>query len=180
MLQPSRLHTAVCKAAPRFRVRTSPAAWWTPASDSLWLNGRLLQGGRQQDSHELLRCLMGGMQAEHESSSPQVLAAASTGRPESPGHGQTQTGHAAQARSATQGSEPAGPGDASAAGSEARPSLVPQLFEGQLSSRIECQSCKHVSRALEPFQDLSLPIPYALERSHSARCAAGAPACQAS
>ena len=44
-------------------------------------------------------------------------------------------------------------------------SLVTQLFEGQLSSRIQCQNCQHTSTSLEPFQDLSIPIPYALEKA---------------
>ncbi|KAK9809383.1 hypothetical protein WJX73_010645 [Symbiochloris irregularis] len=39
---PRRLHTAICKAVPRFK------------------------GGRQQDSHELMRCLLNGIQAEDE------------------------------------------------------------------------------------------------------------------
>ena len=44
-------------------------------------------------------------------------------------------------------------------------STLTQLFEGQLSSRIQCQNCQHTSTSLEPFQDLSIPIPYALEKA---------------
>ena len=44
-------------------------------------------------------------------------------------------------------------------------SALTLLFEGQLSSRIRCQNCQHTSTSLEPFQDLSVPIPYALEKA---------------
>ena len=75
-------------------------------------------------------------------------------------------------RTAASGDPEAARATASAsAGAEAKPqSPVAQLFEGQLTSRIECQTCQHTAKALEPFQDLSLSIPYALERTHSAGC----------
>lgn len=36
------------------------------------------------------------------------------------------------------------------------------LFGGELSSRVVCRECSHETVALEPFYDLSLPIPASL------------------
>ena len=33
------------------------------------------------------------------------------------------------------------------------------MFVGQLLQRVSCTSCSHESDMLEPFMDLSLPIP---------------------
>ena len=38
-------------------------------------------------------------------------------------------------------------------------SIVSSIFDGQLSSEIECLTCHRRSSTLETFQDLSLPIP---------------------
>lgn len=38
-------------------------------------------------------------------------------------------------------------------------SQVVGLFGGQLMSRVECGSCHHISKAFDPFLDLSVPIP---------------------
>jgi len=38
-------------------------------------------------------------------------------------------------------------------------SVLSDLFCGQLCSTIVCQKCRHVSKAFDPFWDLSLPIP---------------------
>lgn len=38
-------------------------------------------------------------------------------------------------------------------------SIFTDLFVGQLSSTIVCQTCQHVSKAFDPFWDLSLPVP---------------------
>lgn len=38
-------------------------------------------------------------------------------------------------------------------------SMVVDVFVGQLRSSLHCTSCHHVSVTLDPFWDLSLPIP---------------------
>ena len=42
---------------------------------------------------------------------------------------------------------------------ERNSSIVEDVFQGQLRSRIECQACKHVSYCFDPFLDISVPIP---------------------
>lgn len=37
--------------------------------------------------------------------------------------------------------------------------FLSEVFGGQLSSRVACEVCHHTSVTLEPFMDLSLPIP---------------------
>lgn len=37
--------------------------------------------------------------------------------------------------------------------------FLSEVFAGQLSSTVTCQTCHHQSTTLEPFMDLSLPIP---------------------
>lgn len=37
--------------------------------------------------------------------------------------------------------------------------FLSEVFGGQLSSRVSCEVCHHTSVTLEPFMDLSLPIP---------------------
>ena len=46
-----------------------------------------------------------------------------------------------------------------AAGPPRTTSIVNEVFEGVLESRVKCLACKRVSVTREPFQDLSLPIP---------------------
>ena len=38
-------------------------------------------------------------------------------------------------------------------------SVVTEIFQGELESRVKCLQCSKVSVTKEPFQDLSLPIP---------------------
>ncbi|CAM9189955.1 unnamed protein product, partial [Phaeothamnion confervicola] len=38
-------------------------------------------------------------------------------------------------------------------------SIVTEMFCGQLESRVQCQTCHHVSLCYDPFFDLSVPIP---------------------
>lgn len=40
--------------------------------------------------------------------------------------------------------------------------FLSEVFGGQLSSRVACEVCNHTSVTLEPFMDLSLPIPAGL------------------
>lgn len=37
--------------------------------------------------------------------------------------------------------------------------FLSEVFAGQLSSTVTCQTCHHQSTTLEPFMDLSLPVP---------------------
>ena len=39
------------------------------------------------------------------------------------------------------------------------PGFLSEVFAGQLSSTVTCETCQHQSTTLEPFMDLSLPIP---------------------
>ena len=52
--------------------------------------------------------------------------------------------------------------------------FLSEVFGGQLSSRVACGSCDYTSVTLEPFMDLSLPIPSAslanLHTSEPDRC----------
>ena len=44
-------------------------------------------------------------------------------------------------------------------GSREMISVVTEIFQGELESRVKCLQCSKVSVTREPFQDLSLPIP---------------------
>lgn len=46
----------------------------------------------------------------------------------------------------------------------AEASFVAGVFTGQLSSSVQCQACDHKAASLEPFMDLSLPIPINLSQ----------------
>ena len=68
--------------------------------------------------------------------------------------------------------------DVDANGKECPPAapqgFLSEVFGGQLSSRVACGSCDYTSVTLEPFMDLSLPIPSAslanLHTSEPDRC----------
>ncbi|XP_024521247.1 ubiquitin carboxyl-terminal hydrolase 1 [Selaginella moellendorffii] len=83
-------------------------------------------GYHQQDSHELLRCLLDGLQVEgkHKES---------------------------EEKNSTNGKEDH--------------TFVDHLFGGQFASTVTCCECGHSSSVLEPFLDVSLPIPL----SHSSK-----------
>lgn len=70
--------------------------------------------------------------------------------------------------SADSGRSSAAKRPANAAASQSQPSrkrrcnyrsIVTDVFDGRLISRVKCLACKHVSATREAFQDLSLPIP---------------------
>jgi len=142
---PSPLLAAVCKVAPQFKVRkrnkrhgfcSGPSIINLASSfffSSLFPLPFLLlsQGRQQQDSHELLRFLLDGVRAEEEK-------AAGVGKP-------AKKGGAAP----TQLPDPA-----------ASPSFAERVFGGQLASAVAC-GCGSASTTLEPFMDLSLPVPQA-------------------
>ena len=46
-------------------------------------------------------------------------------------------------------------------GKAAPQGFLSEVFGGELSSRVACEVCHHTSLTLEPFMDLSLPIPSA-------------------
>ena len=47
----------------------------------------------------------------------------------------------------------------SASPASAPQGFLSEVFGGQLSSQVACQACDYTSVTLEPFMDLSLPIP---------------------
>ncbi|KAL0036465.1 hypothetical protein WJX77_008836 [Trebouxia sp. C0004] len=109
---PQRLLSAVCRVAPHFK------------------------GFQQQDSHELLRVLLDGLQTEE----AKAIAA------------KLKHNSAQQEEVEVDGKDcpPAAP-----------QGFLSEVFGGQLSSRVACGSCDYTSLTLEPFMDLSLPIPCA-------------------
>lgn len=117
-VSPTRLFSAICAKAPRFK------------------------GFQQQDSHELLRCLLDGLHMEEESARKAQLSAESPTEPN---------------------------GTVKEEGSHGNPIKVPvtfveHVFGGQFSSTVSCCVCGHSSVVYEPFLDLSLPIPSKQER----------------
>ncbi|KAK9823922.1 hypothetical protein WJX72_006365 [[Myrmecia] bisecta] len=118
---PNRLLAAVCKIAPRFK------------------------GRQQQDSHELLRILLDGLETEELKQ--------------------------LKGKKAPQDKSEECEGEAKGQHSTPR-SFIDSVFGGQLSSRISCTSCSYESVNLEPFMDLSLPIPAAAVASPEAKLAA--------
>ncbi|EFJ07908.1 hypothetical protein SELMODRAFT_2225, partial [Selaginella moellendorffii] len=83
-------------------------------------------GYHQQDSHELLRCLLDGLQVEGK-------------------HKESEEKNSAN-------------------GKEDH-TFVDHLFGGQFASTVTCCECGHSSSVLEPFLDVSLPIPFITAKS---------------
>ena len=106
------------------------------------------QGRQQQDSHELLRFLLDGVRAEEEKAA---------------GGG----GKAGKKGSAATSSAPL-PDPA------ASPSFAERVFGGQLASAVAC-GCGSASTTLEPFMDLSLPVPPAAGGGEADRGGASTP-----
>ncbi|KAL0037457.1 hypothetical protein WJX79_008841 [Trebouxia sp. C0005] len=109
---PQRLLSAVCKVAPHFK------------------------GFQQQDSHELLRVLLDGLQTEEAKAIAAKLK-----------HNSAQQEEVEVSDTVTSPVTPQG--------------FLSEVFGGQLSSRVACGSCDYTSVTLESFMDLSLPIPSA-------------------
>jgi ubiquitin carboxyl-terminal hydrolase 16/45 len=112
-VSPRGLFSAICTKAPRFK------------------------GFQQQDSHELLRCLLDGLHMEEESIRKAQRSAVEKG-----------AGSAADSDAKEEGTPKKLPD-----------TLVEHLFGGQFSSTLSCCECGHSSVSYEPFLDLSLPIP---------------------
>ncbi|CAK9201996.1 unnamed protein product [Sphagnum troendelagicum] len=87
------------------------------------------KGFQQQDSHELLRCLLDGLHTEEETLGTSKLQGKK---------GEDQEGESMKKK---------------------RETFVEKIFGGQLSSTVRCCLCGHSSVVYEPFLDLSLPIP---------------------
>ena len=108
----------------------------------------------EQDSHEVLRQLLEGIRSEEVTRIQQVSKESSS----------------SSAPASTDGKSTPPPQDP--------PTIVDDLFSGELRSTVVCLSCGSVSCSYEPFLDLSLPIP-----NHCGTCAPGskgaAPAAEA-
>ncbi|KAA6420994.1 MAG: ubiquitin carboxyl-terminal hydrolase 2-like [Trebouxia sp. A1-2] len=94
------------------------------------------QGFQQQDSHELLRVLLDGLQTEEAKAIAAKLK-----------HNSAQQEEVEVSDTVTSPVTPQG--------------FLSEVFGGQLSSRVACGSCDYTSVTLESFMDLSLPIPSA-------------------
>ncbi|CAM6121454.1 unnamed protein product [Calypogeia fissa] len=143
---PKGLFGAICSKAPRFK------------------------GFQQQDSHELLRCLLDGLHTEEEN----VLKASLESKS---GGGEDALRALSESDARTNGSntevddlEDSGSPRQDAEGTtekgvdkqKTRPrheTFVERAFGGQLSSTVSCCVCGHSSVVYESFLDLSLPIP---------------------
>jgi len=131
---PRDLFGAICMKAPRFK------------------------GFQQQDSHELLRCLLDGLHTEEETMwkvtkpgrngeviewamdvEPDVLRSERGGSSKLQGV-KTEDGEGESMK-------------------KKQETFVEKIFGGQLSSTVRCCLCGHSSVVYEPFLDLSLPIP---------------------
>ena len=100
----------------------------------------------EQDSHEMLRQLLDSIRAE------ELLRIGHTTvgeRANEADHATKQADDAAAASADRPRKPPA----------EEPPTIVDELFAGQLRSTIVCLTCGSVSCSYEPFLDLSLPIP---------------------
>ncbi|CAM6051159.1 unnamed protein product [Sphagnum compactum] len=87
------------------------------------------KGFQQQDSHELLRCLLDGLHTEEETLGTSKLQGKK---------GEDREGESVKKKHET---------------------FVEKIFGGQLSSTVRCCLCGHSSVVYEPFLDLSLPMP---------------------
>jgi ubiquitin carboxyl-terminal hydrolase 16/45 len=112
---PRPVFNAVCKRAPQFKSM------------------------QQQDSHELLRYLLDGLQME-ERDALKKLAASSDGE--------------STKSESTVASEKTPP-------LPLPPTWIEKTFGGELQWSTTCRECHHVSVVKEPFQDISLPVPVA-------------------
>ena len=111
------------------------------------------KGYQQQDSHELLRCLLDGLHTEEESVRKSHSASAGSGAVR-------EVESAAKSDLSEEGRNTADDeGSEAVADKTAKDTFVERMFGGQLSSTVSCCVCGHSSVVYEPFLDLSLPIP---------------------
>lgn len=114
------------------------------------------KGYQQQDSHELLRCLLDGLHTEEESVRKSHSASGGSGAvrevESAAKSGASEEGRNNHHTADDEGSE-------AVADKTAIDTFVERMFGGQLSSTVSCCVCGHSSVVYEPFLDLSLPIP---------------------
>lgn len=114
------------------------------------------KGYQQQDSHELLRCLLDGLHTEEESVRKCRSASAGSGAVR-------EVESAAKSDASEEGRNnhhtAYDEGSEAVADKTAKDTFVERMFGGQLSSTVSCCVCGHSSVVYEPFLDLSLPIP---------------------
>lgn len=114
------------------------------------------KGYQQQDSHELLRCLLDGLHTEEESVRKSHSASAGSGAVrEVESAAKSDASEERRNDHHTADDE----GSEAVADKTAKDTFVERMFGGQLSSTVSCCVCGHSSVVYEPFLDLSLPIP---------------------
>eukprot|EP01116_Phalansterium_solitarium_P025615 TRINITY_DN987_c0_g1_i1.p1 TRINITY_DN987_c0_g1~~TRINITY_DN987_c0_g1_i1.p1 ORF type:complete len:921 (-),score=331.15 TRINITY_DN987_c0_g1_i1:567-3248(-) len=96
-------------------------------------------GYQQHDSHELLAFLLDGLHEDLNriTKKPYTEAKESNGRPDAVVADEAWQQHL-----------------------QRNQSVVVDFFQGQLKSTVVCPTCEHVSVCFDPFQYLSLPLPY--------------------
>ncbi|KAL2613811.1 hypothetical protein R1flu_025503 [Riccia fluitans] len=128
---PKGLFGAICAKAPRFK------------------------GYQQQDSHELLKCLLDGLHTEEETARKLFTTANKKADDHTSDLGDTEVDGEKKTILSTEAN--------GAKGLEKKQeqveTFVDKVFGGQLSSTVSCCECGHSSVVYEPFLDLSLSIP---------------------
>eukprot|EP01018_Ginkgo_biloba_P037597 Gb_05130 [translate_table: standard] len=122
-INPKALFGAICAKAPQFR------------------------GFQQQDSHELLRCLLDSLHTEELNARKSRGTKSSEFFDENCGDGEASEGNTDYKSNQTNNTL------------NSVVTFVDSVFDGQLSSTVCCCECGYSSVVFEPFLDLSLPIP---------------------
>lgn len=104
------------------------------------------RGYQQQDSHELLRCLLDNLHLEELGVSKSKSMIHPNYLDENPGDDEVAEGNTDEKSNHTNGASKIA-------------TLVNRVFDGQLCSTVCCCECDYCSVVYEPFLDLSLPIP---------------------
>lgn len=104
------------------------------------------RGYQQQDSHELLRCLLDNLHTEELSVSKSKGIIHTNYLDENPGDAEAAEGATDEKSNHRNGASKVA-------------TLVNRVFDGQLCSTVCCCKCDNYSVVYEPFLDLSLPIP---------------------
>ncbi|KAJ3180125.1 hypothetical protein HDU85_004128 [Gaertneriomyces sp. JEL0708] len=113
----------------------------------------------QQDSHELLRRLLGKVQTEEwDRAKASKLAIEAQGQDEEATHNGVAS-HSSTAASDLSSSPTHSLPDTKSAQSKRAKTFVESVFGGCLSQIIVCTECRNISCSYEDFMDLSLPLP---------------------
>ncbi|BBN17728.1 ubiquitin carboxyl-terminal hydrolase 16/45 [Marchantia polymorpha subsp. ruderalis] len=129
---PKGLFGAICSKVPRFK------------------------GYQQQDSHELLKCLLDGLHTEEETA--RKLFPTASSKAENRDNGVLANGDERE-HSGVLSAPENGPDGLDKKKQVTSETFVERVFGGQLSSTVSCCECGHSSVVYEPFLDLSLSIP---------------------